>query len=307
MELNEGNKSKEHIFPEAIGGCIVIFDAVCKNCNERLGSFVDSHLTNHWYVQLYRLLYKIPGKDGVIPNPFGIGALASDKTQRINYKFSPDGIPLGVFLEINKLESTINGTKIFKYTLDNSKGEELLNILTKKVKRLREQYKDKIKFESLEFFKGNIENPSIIYKKKLSDYKWQICILKIAYELTFKFLGEKYLSNPTAKKFRNLLSLEEISKKDLMKSEIKRAMSYTINSESLPFIDNAEYLHAGHFFINSRLYCFIRIFNIFQCSVVVAENIKGDYLFDSKIYQTNVKNKTYHEWVYSDYIANYFK
>ena len=82
-------KSIEHVFPESIGGCITT-DRVCKSCNDHLGSFVDSHLVNHWFIQLYRLLYKLPGKNGKLPNPFGEGVLKDDSSQKIRYLISDD-------------------------------------------------------------------------------------------------------------------------------------------------------------------------------------------------------------------------
>lgn len=62
------NSSDEHVIPEAINGYYHIYD-VCKDCNSRLGTDVDSTLLNHSFIEFQRFLLELKGKKGNIPNP----------------------------------------------------------------------------------------------------------------------------------------------------------------------------------------------------------------------------------------------
>ena len=297
-------RSLEHIFPESIGGCITI-DKVCKNCNDHLGSYVDSYLVNHWFIQMKRLQYKLGNKNGKLPNPFGEGVLNNDQTQKIKYLISDDGKPLGAYLVNNKTTSNHNGNTIIKFIMDKSSVSELSDILNTTKERLKKQYGPEVKFEDIKFFEGKIDKPIINFKKKLHNFNWQRCILKIAYELTYRLIGEEYLDDPIAFKIRELLKKKAITRKDLFDAKINGTLSYAEHSKSLPFIDDPEYLHAAHLFIDNKLSCVVRIFDLFHCMVVMSHNRKGNPDTDNKIYQINVKSKNFIEWEYLKYMSTF--
>ncbi len=67
-ETKEG--TAEHIFPQSIGGTRII-EEVCKDCNSKLGSDVDSPLINNVLMEFYRYIYNLKGqKNNRFPNPF---------------------------------------------------------------------------------------------------------------------------------------------------------------------------------------------------------------------------------------------
>ncbi len=49
--------TKEHIFPERIGGNLCLKDLVCEDCNSYLGNSIDYHLIEHVCILPYR--YKL--------------------------------------------------------------------------------------------------------------------------------------------------------------------------------------------------------------------------------------------------------
>ena len=81
-EKNNDEFSVEHVFPDAIGGTLII-NNVCKCCNDYLGREVDCKLTDHFLTKLARYTYKIPNKQGEIPNPFGLGRKKAHKKKLI--------------------------------------------------------------------------------------------------------------------------------------------------------------------------------------------------------------------------------
>lgn len=58
--------SEEHIIPDSLGGTIKISD-VCKECNEKMGIYIDSPFVNYFFNRCYRVNNKIEGKKGAIP------------------------------------------------------------------------------------------------------------------------------------------------------------------------------------------------------------------------------------------------
>src|SRR5208283_4444094 len=84
--LEEREPSVEHVFPDAIGGTLVI-DRVCKPCNDWLGANVDVLLTNHKAILAKRAQFGLGERSGKAVNPwkrvFGDGSLASDPELKI--------------------------------------------------------------------------------------------------------------------------------------------------------------------------------------------------------------------------------
>ena len=62
QEKEKSEFSDEHLFPDSIGGRLVLKDAVCIDCNSRYGHGADSDLVNHELIKLIRLAYQIKGR-----------------------------------------------------------------------------------------------------------------------------------------------------------------------------------------------------------------------------------------------------
>jgi hypothetical protein len=88
--------TKEHIFPEAVGGRISQY-LLCKSCNDKLGHWVDAPYVDQKPIQLARVTYKIQGKTGKVPQPFSDTYSLDDSefTQKIKLdsNFSPIVVP----------------------------------------------------------------------------------------------------------------------------------------------------------------------------------------------------------------------
>ncbi|MGB7289359.1 MAG: HNH endonuclease [Candidatus Macondimonas sp.] len=99
--------TKEHIFPEAVGGRISKY-LLCKPCNDKLGHWVDGPYVDQKHIQLARATYKIQGKTGKVPQPFSDTFSLDDSefTQKIKLdsNFSPIVVP-----QAPKVSITENG------------------------------------------------------------------------------------------------------------------------------------------------------------------------------------------------------
>lgn len=99
--------TKEHIFPEAVGGRISQY-LLCKPCNDKLGHWVDAPYVDQKPIQLARATYKIQGKTGKVPQPFSDTYSLDDSefTQKIKLdsNFSPIVVP-----QAPKVSITENG------------------------------------------------------------------------------------------------------------------------------------------------------------------------------------------------------
>ncbi|GAH55771.1 unnamed protein product [marine sediment metagenome] len=87
----------EHVFPEAIGGTLTIFN-VCKTCNSWLGSDVDSYLTNNFFFQAECQNLKLALKNGKIPNILKKGSLETDQDRPVYYIMDEEGNPKELYV-----------------------------------------------------------------------------------------------------------------------------------------------------------------------------------------------------------------
>lgn len=88
--------TNEHIFPEAAGGNISKY-LLCKSCNSQLGQWVDAPYVDQKYIQLARVVYKVSGKTGKIPQPFSdtysIDGSESQLRIKLDKDFAPRVVP----------------------------------------------------------------------------------------------------------------------------------------------------------------------------------------------------------------------
>jgi len=90
-EKSDNEFNDEHVIQDSIQG-YYHFYSVCKNCNSKLGTAVDSTVTNHKFSKFQRFLLNIKGKKGKIPNPFeGTHVLKDDPNQKIQLRVDKEG------------------------------------------------------------------------------------------------------------------------------------------------------------------------------------------------------------------------
>lgn len=268
---SEDDFSKEHIFPDSIGGTLCI-DSVCKDCNDYLGHSIDNHLCDHLLIQFERLLRKIPGKSGKIPNPLEKGVLA-DGSGRTIYKINSEGKPEGVYLVPSVTRSKVTkGKERVRIVVDATDKNEIPKIL----KKIEARTGGKFSHDAVSCFKEEfIPNPLVHYSAQIHATSYERAILKIAYELAWLWLGQKYLNDPTAEILRACImdkSLEnhEWSSKYSIRGSIDLI---TPEIDRFPWWKRENDPHVAFMVeVDNFIGCYVRIFKNFDAMITVSED-----------------------------------
>lgn len=304
-EFDDSEKTEEHIFPEAIGGNIRLME-MCKVCNSHLGENVDAPMINSWLIEAKRQLLKLPGKKGRIPNPLENGTLSSDPTQKVKYKFK-DGSPESLYIVPNfKYGKDENGNDTIEIILDKTDEDKLPEILDKIRKRTSKDGKP-AELNNIKKYEGRDEKPWINMTKIISLHDWQRCIIKIAYELTYRKIGSQWLDHPIAKRMRELLQKETITKTDLEDAKIQGSINLINGGFNIPFVDDPNCLYAVFLPMDGKLTCLVRIFDAYQGIIVVDDSHNGSFPIDGEIIKIDVVSKSKEELPFLDFIAEQTK
>lgn len=200
VEFNE-----EHVFPEGIGGHLTI-NRVCTECNSKLGSKVDHHLTNHYFIEVFRKENGILGKTGKLPPVYTHGVLTDDPDQKVHIITDSNGEVERIKL-LTKKESITgkDGIEIVRISGDGSDESAHLQTVNKVLKRnklpemSREEFRSKLKSEKL----GPEINVTV--EKDIDLFDFIRALAKIAYELTWRWLGDSYINDPQAMVIRDFI------------------------------------------------------------------------------------------------------
>lgn len=150
--------SDEHVFPDAIGGCYLIY-TVCKKCNSFLGEAVDNPLTDHIIIKLFRENYKLAGKTGKIPSFLLDSEIQNKDNPEEKMKFYIDE---NNELKLKYLPNTKevideNGNTKFEVKVDYSDKDKLAKIQEKKIERYQKKG-----------FSANLSKPEIVSQKGMT-------------------------------------------------------------------------------------------------------------------------------------------
>lgn len=195
---NKDNKhfNIEHIIPESIGNKKLTINAVCEECNSRLGTKVDPAITNNFLSELARYTDQIKGKSGSIPFPFKNGTTEDGRKIQSNSNGEISFTP--------KVEHDEENNKI---RVSASSTDEAIKIIKKKMKRLNQPPLSDLQLqEVIKTAKIKNEHPSINIQKTEDINKINIGILKIAYEFAYYLIGTKYLKDPQGKKIASIFN-----------------------------------------------------------------------------------------------------
>jgi hypothetical protein len=202
-------ESDEHVFPDAIGGRLVI-RRLCKICNDYLGSKVDAPLIDYFPVAVRREKYGLAGKDGHIPNTFMMlasnGRLVDDPDQKIRLEVDSDtGIPRTRIIPRISRRKLKQGAAV-NITLDYRDKDQMAGLLRKVSQRAGKTLTDSEIHAAISGAKtSTINNPLIVSAGSISLPDYRFGLLKIVYELAWLWLGELWLDDPIAVQMRSSL------------------------------------------------------------------------------------------------------
>lgn len=207
--------SKEHIFPEAIGGKLSIF-VVCRDCNNWLGGRIDSHLISLPTIQARRAQFGIAGKRKKVPNGYeiltGRSSIIDQNGDRQSAWVSYDHEKkLSLKLDWSVTEhKNDEGQTVVQISGDPSDVPKLMQKLQDKrrmagLKPLSDEELEKI-FQEAD--QQEITSPLVERRIEFDIFGVYLAFAKIAYELAFHWFGRDFSDEPYAEIFRAAIKEE---------------------------------------------------------------------------------------------------
>ncbi len=246
--------SKEHVFPEAIGGKWTL-QCVCKHCNDLLGSRIDCLLTQEPLVLLLRSKYKIPNKEKKYVDITKELKFFDSRGKRVFIQ-KGDGKHTPSLYIGREPEITIKDNRIVKFSGSdyNSIEKHIQRSLRKnKIEISASDIQQVLKTGKPTYIVGKINAP--IY---FNEFNFAPCILKIAYESAIFLLGERYIKDEYGRKIAIFLNDLMIRKYTNEGNEIKMAFQYL-------GLESARKEHCIQIVYNHNSGALDAIINIFGC------------------------------------------
>lgn len=274
--------SKEHIIPEALGNEKIVTYNVCKHCNNKLGTVVDSYLTDYRIVKMLRKLALEKDKDLPV-----FQDVLPDENQ-VKHVVRNDSVKRMTTVDTTKLD---NGAVHFH--VETGDYEEGIKQVKKKLKRIHKDASD----EDLEAMlnrggairrgKTQYYRPRLHQEINIDRSRWCIAAIKMAYEYAVEKIGERYLFDENALIFRSFLYAAVQGKKDYSDSDFQFFLKYCSISDFRvdiqPVLDSYRYgvRVASSCSISieredaQKMVCKIRIFdnNLLAFKILLSENI----------------------------------
>lgn len=249
--------SKEHIIPEAIcskDGALITKN-VCHECNQDLGSTIDSNFAKSTLIAMQRSCLGQTGYKGKSKPPFyHLKDLNGNQIKTKN----------------NKLEVTPQvkqtGKNSFKITAGTE--EEAQKIIKKMAKRRKQKYSIN------KLLKYTSNHPLISAESEYSSSDIEVEFLKIAFEYINLYYSDIYSKDPIGKELRRILNKFKCGKKANYSSYLVKLSNKYSYLENLSKSKNINY-HSIFSINNSKNELFINIllFNgSFSYRVLVSNN-----------------------------------
>ncbi|HHW41588.1 MAG TPA: HNH endonuclease [Syntrophomonadaceae bacterium] len=251
--------SQEHIFPKALGGTQVIRE-VCQACNSHLGRFVEEPLINNWLMQAKRMLLRLPGKSGCVPNPLERGVLVDEPEVKVRYEFGADEKAKRLYVIPQVKKETVDGEERIRIILNKSDENKLPEILERIATRYVAKTGKSCTLNQISRREVIVEHPQIKQDVCFNLWDWQRGILKIAYELAYKELGTRYLDDPAAAKVRAMLQKEDVSREEATRVGIRGEIRLLGQEKPRLFVvDNPDWLVGGLIVSSNAIFDYINL------------------------------------------------
>lgn len=298
---NADNLTDEHIVPEGIGGALTI-KAVCKTCNDRMGSDFEGPTINTSLFEALRYVHGITGKRTKPLNPLrGLGTLPNGFKVRFTDALSPHLIP------DKKEEQLPDGSVKLSLTLDASDEKDLERILTKMIRRYyrkqsaamgTQDYEARIaeavRQAQAELKIGRFPGP-IKMQSSVDLAALRLTYLKIAYETCWHHFGDRYLQDAVAMRL-----CEAINKRH---RETKIRGEVLFGDDQLSKVTFSEDCHSVMLIGNA---CYLCLFGL--TGVVETCEESGEFHLrqeDGVIYHYNYVQRSFTITPWVDHLAKY--
>jgi hypothetical protein len=297
---SESKSTDEHVVPEFAGGSLII-NAVCKTCNDRMGSDFEGPLSNNIIFRLPRALHNIRGKSKDPINPFpGTGSTPEGNKIRADDGLKPYLIP-----EVN--QHTLSPTSIqLSYNLDASDVHKLPELVRLKTRRavkkewpdLSPEQIDAIVEKAASELPAELEiqqsRPTAHYTETIDIGNLELLMMKIAYEISFHHHGSDVLQDPQV----------DVLRKAIHTRNSREYSCCRLYPEPDPFLSIISPQNS-HCIILAGGICYIRLYSI-SAIIKLCEQDSSYFVTSDNwaIYLFNYATKTYEKHTLLGYLAN---
>ncbi|MCP4349911.1 MAG: HNH endonuclease [Desulfobacterales bacterium] len=216
--------TKEHIMPDALGGTLTI--RICKNCNDKLGSKVDSPLVNSELIKLTKYAAGTKIKKEAV-NPFQKAYIANDITAKIRIELDSENKPYIRYMPKAFKVIEKNGEKyVDNIIVDERDYCNLPKMINKFLKRKGySEIENEDIYNSLKITDIS-ENPVVANSFKFKSFDYYPCLCKIAYETAWMFFKDEYLKDKCGLRLRQAIN-------DIIKNRCKPNRDWAITIQNL--------------------------------------------------------------------------
>jgi hypothetical protein len=257
--------SREHVFPDAIGGALIIKD-VCKDCNQRLGKSVDSPFAQLPGILHFRhQLQTARERKRDVRSPFGRESFFDVQNNMYRVERTPEGFR-GIYPPQTHVDKTPDGPVIRvvlskKFMSDPNPDVFVAN----EIARIEKEFGVKVSHYEISESNNAILQPTLVESNRVIIAG----CLKIGYELAAVCL-EGYVDDELAKKYAIALLDGNIGQslvawatpgKSLQEKALESLAKYTTlwGIECFCVLQNFEGI---------GLVAAVRVFHIFHCFVL---------------------------------------
>ena len=205
------------MIPFAIGGSLVI-DRVCKDCNDRLGQHADAGLVRQYQIEQRRIEHNLKGQSGAVPDPLKRAlkqpaVSTEDPAHKVLLRARRDGggfdakiIPIVEF-DVRSFPGKLYRIECKKCYLDPAETD--IESIVKNALRKAGLQDEKAIEESWGRFSKELtlQEQHLTFQSviKANMGGHQLGVLKIAYEMTWYWLGDLWLDDQQAVVMRSAL------------------------------------------------------------------------------------------------------
>jgi HNH endonuclease len=305
--LQEKPASSEHVLPDALGGTLQI-DRVCRVCNNWLGANVDVKLTEHRLALFGRSMNSIGDQTALLSKIFGPGTInaGEDKVDVIVKGELTEGADGKQAVPVPRVASRVfkevatDGTRSIRAHFDASQEEHARALIRAEFKRLGYEFSEEEFERRYEEVVTRSSTQVVVHHEMAIDLvQYRLPILKIVYELAWRWLGDEWLGTPIAKLMRDLV----MGKTAPSEADIQGTVNLYLDNWPLTMLDEEAMHSAGIMATSTGTVLCLRIFRSFFAVVKVSDDvpkdIQTDPLADGKIIRF-FKNQTWEEQSLSD-------
>lgn len=240
----------------------------------------------------------IKGKGGHIPNPLENSVLEDDETQKVKYIFEA-GRPKSLKIVTKKESTYISENKeIIRFSIDHSEEDQIPKI----IERIRNRKGRTGGVTIIQEPVMKMEQPTLKQEIAIDLFKYHRSLIKIMYEIAWYFLGDVYLADPLAIRFREVLLDMNFTPTTLKNSKFHGRIGFQKNIINLRWDQSCHYA-----FLQPRnkhkTMCYIRIFNIFEGILIVAKDTPSEGIGSGIVVENNFLEKSFKIYPVEEFIA----